>query len=134
MTISSFFGLLLLMAGALALGQTPASAPVSSPASATLPPDAQLEQAIRARFAKSKISKNKFDIRVFNGVAILGGRADIVQHKGVATRLARLAGANRVDNRIVISERARSRASRKSRSSPRRVQVRWPGRSESERR
>ena len=90
------------------------------------PSDIDLERAIRARFAKSKIDVNKFEVRVRNGVAILEGSTDVAQHKGVATRLARRAGARRVDNKIQISERAKQKASRKQRSRPRRVYVRFP--------
>ncbi len=136
MSIPSVFGLLFL-AVVLVQGQTPASAPNSLKASQTPDSDSQLEQDIRARFAKSKISKNDFQVRVSGGTATLTGRADVIQHKGTATRLARLAGAKRVDNRITITERARSRASRsskRSRTQPRRVQVKWPGRSDSSRR
>jgi len=86
--------------------------------------DVQLEAAIRARFARSKIAVNGFTVRVRDGVAILEGKTDVAQHKGVATRLARLAGARRVENRIQVSERAREKA-RRSRRPPRRVHVRW---------
>ncbi len=57
------------------------------------------------------------------GVAILEGRTGVVQHKGTATRLAKLAGATRVDNRIKITEEARQEAARKRRGKPRRVKV-----------
>ena len=86
--------------------------------------DAELERRIRERFADSKISANDFKIRVLEGVAILEGRTDIVQHKGTATRLARAAGAVEVDNRIQISERGKKAASKTQRSRPRRVYVR----------
>ncbi len=88
------------------------------------PSDAELEDAIRARFARSKIAVNGFTVRVRNGVAILEGKTDVAQHKGVATRLARLAGARRVENRIQVTERGREKA-RRSRRPPRRVHVRW---------
>ena len=72
--------------------------------------DAAIEQDLRARIGRSKISKNNFQVKVQNGTAIITGRTDVVQHKGVATRLAKSAGARRVDNRIEISEAARQRA------------------------
>ena len=72
--------------------------------------DAAIEEAIRARFARSKISTNNFKVRVAGGVATLTGQTDVIQHKGVATRLAKLGGARRVDNQIAISEAARKRA------------------------
>jgi BON domain len=72
--------------------------------------DAAIERAIQARFARSKISTNGFTVRVQAGVAILEGKTGVIQHKGTATRLAKRAGARRVDNRIQISEAARQRA------------------------
>ena len=74
-------------------------------------PDAEIERDIRARFAKSKISSNGFEVRVRNGSATLTGRTEVIQHKGVATRLAKAGGATKVDNRIEISAGARSKAS-----------------------
>ena len=74
-------------------------------------PDADIERDIRARFAKSKISANGFEVRVRNGTAVLTGRTEVIQHKGVATRLAKSGGATKVDNRIEISAAARSKAS-----------------------
>jgi hypothetical protein len=76
----------------------------------TVAGDAAIEQAIRARFARSKISTNNFQVRVAGGVATLTGHTEVIQHKGVATRLAKLGGARRVENQIVISEAARKRA------------------------
>lgn len=74
-------------------------------------PDAEIERDIRARFSKSKIAANGFEVRVRNGTATLTGRTDVIQHKGVATRLAKSGGATKVDNRIEISAGARSKAS-----------------------
>jgi hypothetical protein len=74
-------------------------------------PDSELESRIRARLENSKISSNGFQVRVKNGTAILTGKAEVMQHKGVATRLAKAAGAVKVDNRIQVSEAARARAS-----------------------
>lgn len=116
-----------MLAAALALGQAPAPAPEHSSE------DSRLEESIRARFAKSKIAVNGFEVRVVDGEAILRGRTDVVQHKGTATRLAKLAGATRVDNRIEVTDRAREKASRSSRSHPRRVHVRWPDQDERQR-
>ena len=61
--------------------------------------DEQVEAAIRARFARSKIGRNNFTVRVSGGVATLEGETDVVQHKGTATRLAKGSGAARVVNR-----------------------------------
>ncbi len=85
--------------------------------------DAQIEAAIRAKFAKSKISTNKFQVRVQGGVATLEGRTDVIQHKGVATRLARSGGAVAVQNRIQISDAARQKAAGNLEKGRRRAQV-----------
>jgi hypothetical protein len=88
------------------------------------PEDREIEEAIRARFAKSKIAPNRFSVRVQGGVATLEGRTEVIQHKGVATRLARLAGARQVINRIEVSQAAREKASANLAKGRRRVQVR----------
>jgi hypothetical protein len=73
--------------------------------------DVEIERDIRERFARSKISANKFQVKVENGVATITGKTGVVQHKGVATRLAKLGGARSVKNRIEVSEEARKKAS-----------------------
>src|ERR1017187_2748341 len=65
---------------------------------------AQLEAAIRAKFAKSKISADKFTVRVQGGVASIDGKTDVVQHKGTATRMCKTAGGVAVNNRVQRSE------------------------------
>jgi len=85
--------------------------------------DRQIEAAIRARFAGSKINANHFTVHVQGGVATIEGHADVIQHKGTATRLARAAGAREVVNKIEISEAARERAEANLASGRRRVQV-----------
>jgi hypothetical protein len=84
--------------------------------------DADLERAIRDRFARSKIGTNNFQVRVRGGVAVIEGFTAILQHKGTATRLAKAAGAKRVENRIEIDEAARQEAAERLRSSRRRSQ------------
>src|SRR5437660_4666391 len=74
--------------------------------------DAQLEKDIRARFARSKISVDKFEIKVQGGVATITGKTDVLQHKGTATRLARNAGAAQVVNKVEVGEAARQQASK----------------------
>lgn len=65
--------------------------------------DKQIEQVIRWKLARSAaLSKDRFTVRVEAGVAILEGRTRVVQRKGAATRIAKGAGAVRVDNRIVV--------------------------------
>lgn len=73
-------------------------------------PDAAIERNIRAKFAKSKINSEHFTVSVKNGVATIDGKTDVIQHKGVATRLARTGGAAAVTNRIQISAEAKAKA------------------------
>ena len=68
--------------------------------------DAAIEAAIRAKFAKSKINADKFQVHVQGGVATIEGRTNVIQHKGVATRLAKTGGAIAVNNHIQISDAA----------------------------
>ena len=85
--------------------------------------DPQLESAIRARYARSKINADKFQVHVQGGVATVEGRTDVIQHKGVATRLAKTSGAVAVTNRIQISDAARQKAVSNLEKGRRRVQV-----------
>jgi len=85
--------------------------------------DAQLEAAIRAKFAKSKIGADKFTVRVQGGVATIEGKTDVVQHKGGATRMARTAGALAVNNHVQISQAARDRAAANLEKGRRRAQI-----------
>jgi BON domain-containing protein len=108
-----------------------APAPKPAAAAARLS-DAQIEADIRARLAKSKIGADGFKVKVQGGVATFEGRTDVVQHKGVATRIARTAGAAAVDNRIQVSDAARKKAAANLEKGRRRVQVkRGEARSES---
>ncbi len=118
---------------AAAFAQTRAAAPPKAGAGAPRPPaaakksaplsDAALEAAIRAKFAKSKIGVEKYQVRVQGGVATIEGRTDVIQHKGVATRLAKTAGAVAVNNHIEVSEAAKQKASHNLAAGRRRVQV-----------
>jgi hypothetical protein len=85
--------------------------------------DGQLEAAIRAKFAKSKINADKFTVRVQGGVATIEGKTDVVQHKGVATRMCRTAGAAAVNNRVQVSEAAKQKAAGNLEQGRRRAQV-----------
>jgi hypothetical protein len=78
-------------------------------------PDAEIEADIRARLARSKIGENGFQVKVRNGVATWTGRASVLQHKGAATRMAKAAGATKVDNRIEVSAAAKASAAAKMR-------------------
>jgi hypothetical protein len=85
--------------------------------------DPDLEKAIRAKFAKSKINSHHFQVQVQGGVATLQGKTDVLQHKGTATRLAKNAGAVAVVNHIEVSEAAREKAAKNLTSGARRAQV-----------
>ena len=132
MTHSRLVPALVFLAAIAGLSQTP---PVDKPAFrksgatersriAPAPPsDAELERTIRARFAKSKIAVNNFEVYVLSGVARIEGRTDVLQHKGVATRLARSAGAAGVVNRIEVSQAAKNRAAGNLAKARKRAQV-----------
>ena len=92
--------------------------------------DVELEKAIRARFASSKINADKFEVHVQGGVATLAGRTDVLQHKGTATRLAKSMGAQQVVNRIEVSQAARDKASANLAKGRRRAQIKRDARSE----
>jgi BON domain len=112
---------------AFAADQRPAAqhqrTPAAKAATAARLPDAQIEADIRARLARSKIGADGFTVKVQGGVATFEGRTDVVQHKGVATRIARSAGAAAVNNRIQISDAARKKAAANLEKGRRRVQV-----------
>ena len=85
--------------------------------------DRELESLIRAKFAKSKINADKFTVRVQGGIATVEGRTDVVQHKGVATRMCKTAGAIAVNNHIQISDAAKQKAAGNLEQGRRRAQV-----------
>jgi hypothetical protein len=85
--------------------------------------DAQLEAAIRAKFAKSKVNAEKFQVHVQGGVATIEGRTNVVQHKGTATRMARTAGAVAVNNHIQVSDAAKQKSTANLEEGRRRAQV-----------
>jgi osmotically-inducible protein OsmY len=117
---------------ALGYGQTRPAAPhqrEAAPKSASPQParpatsDARLEAAIRAKFAKSKIDADKFQVHVQGGVATIEGRTGVMQHKGVATRLAKSGGAAAVNNHIQIDDAAREKAAANLAKGRRRAQI-----------
>jgi len=85
--------------------------------------DAQLEAAIRAKFTKSKINDDKFTVHVQGGVATVEGKTDVLQHKGVATRMCKTAGAAAVNNRVQVSEAAKQKAAGNLEHGRRRAQI-----------
>ncbi len=108
---------------ATAFGQTRPAKRVAAAGGKEASDDRRIEQAIRARFAESKIGANHFEVHVQGGVATIEGRTDVIQHKGTATRLAKSMGAVRVVNRVEISQAAREKASASLAKGRRRAQL-----------
>jgi hypothetical protein len=125
-------GAALLIAAAPGMGQTKpvpvhqreTAPPAKAAARPAMKPDATIEALIRAKFTKSKINVEKFQVHVQGGVATIEGRTNVIQHKGVATRLAKTAGAIAVNNHIQISDAAKQKAADNLEKGRRRVQVR----------
>lgn len=100
--------------------------PSKTPARPAVQPsktDAAIEREIRAKLAKSKIGADGFQVHVQGGVATLQGKTDVIQHKGVATRLAKSAGATAVKNEIQVSDAARQKAAKNLETGRRRAQI-----------
>ncbi len=57
------------------------------------------------------------------GVATIEGRTDVMQHKGVATRLAKTGGALAVNNHIQVSDAAKEKAAANLEKGRRRAQI-----------
>jgi len=117
---------LFLMAGALLSGgAAPSSAtPAAKPAVANPGiSDAQIDRDLKARLSRSKLAANKFQFRVQGGIVTIEGKTNVVQHKGIATRMAKAAGAKAVVNNIEISEAARNKAAAQLKTRPKRVEV-----------
>ena len=119
--ISGLLVAVLLAWGGSDPGKRPAAAKPAPRASAQS--DVEIEKNIRARFAKSKINEDKFQVHVQGGVATLEGKTEVIQHKGVATRLAKSGGAVAVVNHIQISEAAREKAAKNLETGRRRAQL-----------
>jgi osmotically-inducible protein OsmY len=115
--------LFLLASLVAAYNLNPAVTPPAKPAQETRVSDADLEKAINARFADSKIASDKFKAHVQRGVATLEGYTEVIQHKGTATRLAKSAGAMAVINNIEISQAAKDKAQENLESGRRRAQI-----------
>jgi BON domain-containing protein len=117
------------LAGALSVAQSKPPAPKASqpkppaPQGATAQQDKQIEAAIRAKLAKSKIGQDGFTVRVQGGVAYWDGTTNIVQHKGSATRMAKTAGAKAVVNNIKVGDAAKEKAAANLDQGRRRAQV-----------
>lgn len=85
--------------------------------------DLEIEAAIKAKLAKSKIGKDGFQVHVKNGIATWQGATQVMQHKGAATRMAKTAGAIQVVNNIKISDAAKQKAAGNLTGAPRKVEV-----------
>jgi osmotically-inducible protein OsmY len=94
-----------------------------TPAGISAQEDKQIEAAIRAKLAKSKIGKDGFKVHVQGGIAYWEGNTDVVQHKGSATRMAKTAGAKSVVNNIKVSDAAKEKAADNLEEGRRRAQV-----------
>jgi len=110
----------------LATAATPTKTSVPKPKAAAAAPrvnDAELERSIRGRFAESKINEDKFTVHVQSAIATITGHTDVIQHKGVATRLAKSSGALAVVNNIEIGQAARDKAAKNLASGRQRAQI-----------
>jgi hypothetical protein len=85
--------------------------------------DKEIEAAIKAKLAKSKVGKDGFTVHVQGGVAYWEGATNVVQHKGSATRMAKTAGAKAVVNNIKVSDAAKQDAASNLDQGRRRAQV-----------
>jgi hypothetical protein len=74
------------------------------------PADAQIERSIKNKLSKSKLSADHFTVTVTKGVATIEGSTNVMQHKGVMTRMAKSCGAVDVHNNIRISDAAKAKA------------------------
>jgi len=119
----------LLVAAAACMGQTKpvpahsAPPPAKAPVRQAMKSDAEIEATIRAKYARSKINVEKFTVHVQGGVATIEGKTNVIQHKGVATRMAKTGGAIAVNNHIQISDAAKEKAAASLEQGRRRVQV-----------
>lgn len=118
--------LTLIASAALATAQSKGPSPKLNPAAApsvSAQQDKDIEAAIRAKLAKSKIGKDGFTIRVQGGIAHWEGNTSVVQHKGSATRMAKTAGAHGVVNNIKVTDAAKQKAADNLEQGRRRAQV-----------
>ncbi len=118
--------LVALLAAGLVAAQSKAPAPKLNPAASagfSAQQDRDLEAAIRAKLAKSKIGKDGFTVHVQSGIAHWEGSTGVVQHKGSATRMAKTAGARGVVNNIKVTEAAKEKAAENLEQGRRRAQV-----------
>ena len=84
--------------------------------------DAEIERTIRAKFAASTRSAKQIHGPRPGRRCDPGRHANVVQHKGTATRLAKNGGAIKVVNKIELSQAARDKASQNLAQGRRRAQ------------
>lgn len=113
----------LLLCCSLLAADLPRPAPAKPAAPAAGLTDAQLENEIRARLARSKMAADGFQVRVQGGVATWEGKTSVVQRKGAATRMARSAGARAVVNKIQVDEAAKQKSAANLETGRRRAQI-----------
>jgi osmotically-inducible protein OsmY len=66
----------------------------------------KLERVIRDKLAREpELADDKIDVAVYDGVARLTGTVDSVAERAKAVRVAELAGAPIVDDRLVVETR-----------------------------
>lgn len=107
----------------LACGANPPKAVPAAKGQFTAATDAQIEQILKAKLAKSKIGEDKLTFRVQGGVVTWNGSTNVIQHKGTATRMAKTSGARAVVNNIQVSEAAKQRARENLENGRRRAQI-----------
>ena len=88
----------------------PKATPSAKSSQAPRVSDAEIERRFRASMAESAVGPDGFTLKASGGVATISGRTNVIQHKGVATRYAKKAGALAVVNNIQISEAAKQKA------------------------
>lgn len=120
--------LLALLCAAVLLGTDSKTDPAKSKAASTAQgtnaqQDKEIEAAIRAKLARSKIGKDGITVRVQGGVAYWDGSTTVLQHKGAATRMAKSSGARLVVNNIKVSDAAKQKASDNLTQGPRPAQL-----------
>jgi len=91
--------------------------------------DAAIQARLKAKLAHSKLSGDGLRFEVRQGTVEWDGVVPVAQHKGAATRMAKMAGAARVVNRIrVTGGKARRAETNVARPAPREVTVQVPKR------
>lgn len=95
------------------LSMSAATRPTTEPG-AVRASDAEIDQKIHTKLAKSKIGKDGIVAHVKGGVVTWEGHTAVQQHKGAATRMAKSAGAVRVVNNIQVDGAKSGQAARRA--------------------